>query len=227
MFNWKHEAAKFRPGLSVHLYHGAKRELDPEATLTITSYAILRLDIEELESTEFNVVVLDESQHIKNPDSQVARAAFRLQSRFRMTLSGTPVENRLSELWSQLHFLNPGLLGGRSHFRERYAKPIASGDASAAIHLRERLRPFILRRKKKEVAKELPARTDITLHCQLTSDERAAYDAIRAATQEEIVAKLESGASVMEALEALLRLRQAACPRALRRSSPPRTAPRP
>ncbi|MEC9466006.1 MAG: DEAD/DEAH box helicase [Myxococcota bacterium] len=215
MYNWKSEAGRFRPGLSVHLYHGTNRKLDPRANLTITSYAIVRLDIDVLESSEFDMIILDESQHIKNPESRVAQAAFRLNAPFRMTLSGTPVENRLSELWSQIHFLNPGLLGGRSHFRERYAKPIASGDMGAAAHLRERLRPFILRRKKEEVARELPARTDLVLHCELTGEERAAYDAIRAATQEEIVAKLESGASVMEALEALLRLRQAACHRAL------------
>jgi SNF2 family DNA or RNA helicase len=159
--------------------------------------------------------VLDEAQAIKNPDSQVARAAYALQARQRLTLTGTPVENRLEELWSQLHFLNPGLLGGRSDFEERYAGPIGSGDDGAAVRLRQRIRPFVLRRRKAEVAPELPPRTDIVLRVELSESERSVYDAVRAATLPEVVKQLEAGGGVMAALEALLRLRQACCHTAL------------
>jgi SNF2 family DNA or RNA helicase len=128
-----------------------------------------------------------------------------------MVLTGTPVENRLDELWSQLHFANPGLLGGRRDFDERYAKPIADGDEATAARLRARIRPFVLRRRKSEVAQELPPRTEVVLRCSLSDEERAVYDAVRAATVPDVVASLRSGGNVMAALEALLRLRQASC----------------
>lgn len=215
LFNWEEELERFRPGLSVHVYHGPGREFDPKADVTLTSYAILRLDIDILAARRFATVVLDEAQNIKNPESQVAQAAYRLDADFRMALTGTPVENRLEELWSQLHFLNRGLLGGRSQFRERYARPIGEGDAMRATRLRDRIRPFLLRRRKQDVAPELPPRTEIVLHCELSQRERAVYDAVRAATVEKVVAQLSEGGSVLAALEALLRLRQAACHSAL------------
>ncbi|RLB47333.1 MAG: helicase, partial [Deltaproteobacteria bacterium] len=163
------------------------------------------------EERDWSTVVLDEAQHIKNPSSQVAQAACKLPARFRIALTGTPIENRLEDLWSQLHFLNPGLLGGLSDFRERYARPIADGDAEVTARLRQRVRPFVTRRLKREVESELPARTDVILHCTLSEEERAAYDAVRAATREEVVRQLAKGQGVLQALEALLRLRQAAC----------------
>ncbi|HTR49678.1 MAG TPA: DEAD/DEAH box helicase [Kofleriaceae bacterium] len=215
LFNWQAEAARFRPDLRVALYSGAKRVLDPAADIVLTSYPILRNDIDALAAVEWDTVILDESQTIKNPDSQVARAAYRLRGTWRLTLSGTPVENRLDELWSQLHFTNPGLLGGRADFQERWSEPIVAGDTFAAARLRERIRPFVLRRMKRDVARELPPRTDQILYVELDETERITYDAIRAATQREIVKLLEAGGGVMAALEALLRLRQAACHGAL------------
>src|SRR5689334_24418046 len=107
------------------------------------------------------MVVSDQTYNSKNADSQAALAAVELDARFRVTLTGTPVENRLDELWSQFHFLNPGLLGGRQDFQERYARPIAEGDPVAVERLRKRLRPFLLRRIKREVAKDLPPRTEV------------------------------------------------------------------
>ncbi|PKN56253.1 MAG: helicase [Deltaproteobacteria bacterium HGW-Deltaproteobacteria-14] len=211
LFNWAEEAAKFRPSLKVATYHGPRRALDPDADVTLTTWALLRLDSEALSAVDWDMVVLDEAQAMKNPDSQVAQAAYRLRAGFRLTLTGTPVENRLDDLWSQIHFSNPGLLGGRSDFVERYADPIAAGDRQAALRLRERVRPFILRRMKREVAPELPPRTDVVLHCEMSAAERDVYEAIRAATQKEVVAALQGGGSVIAALEALLRLRQAAC----------------
>ena len=180
-----------------------------------TSYPILRNDTDVFTNVTWDTVILDESQTIKNPDSQVARAAYRLKASWRLTLSGTPIENRLDELWSQLHFTNPGLLGGRSDFADRWSEPISNGDAGTAARLRERIRPFVLRRMKSEVARELPPRTEAVMYVELDDNERIMYDAIRAATQREIVAMLEAGGGVMAALEALLRLRQAACHTAL------------
>ncbi len=211
LHNWAEEIRRFRPSLRCAMYHGPQRRLDPQAAVTLTTYAILRLDIGTLAPQSWDTVILDEAQNIKNPESQVAQAAYQLQSDFRLTLSGTPIENRLDELWSQFHFLNRGLLGGRQHFQERYVKTIAQGQPGAAERLRERLRPFILRRRKQDVATELPPRTEVVLRCILTEDEHDVYNAIQAATREEVIKRLAAGGSVLEALEALLRLRQAAC----------------
>jgi superfamily II DNA or RNA helicase len=211
LHNWAEEVRRFRPGLRCGVYHGERRALDPSADVTLTTYAILRLDADALAREAWDTVVLDEAQAIKNPDSQAARAAFALAARFRIALTGTPVENRLDELWSQIHFLNRGLLGGREDFEERYARPVAAGVPGAAGRLRERIRPFVLRRLKQEVAPELPPRTEAELRCQLTPQEREVYDTIRAATLREVVERLKAGGGVLAALEALLRLRQAAC----------------
>ncbi len=211
MHNWAAEIARFRPALRVHTYHGPNRALDPKADITLTTYAILRLDEAVLDEQHWDTVILDEAQNIKNADSQVARAAFGLQARFRMTLTGTPVENRLDELWSQFHFGNPGLLGGRQDFQERYAKPISEGDPRMVDRLRQRIRPFMLRRLKREVARELPPRTDVVVRCTLGEREREIYDAIMAATRKDVVEQLQEGGNVLAALEALLRLRQACC----------------
>lgn len=215
LHNWADEINHFRPTQKVCLYHGPGRQLDPEADITLTTYSILRLDIEELVKRTWDVVVLDEAQAIKNPDSQAARAARQLQARFRLALTGTPVENRLEELWSQIHFINPGLLGNRRDFEKRYAKPISDGDTETAERLRKRIRPFLLRRLKREVAPELPPRTNMVLYCDLEEEERQLYEALQAATRKDVIAQLQEGGNVLEALEALLRLRQACCHRAL------------
>ncbi len=211
LHGWQREIERFRPELSHALYHGAGRVLDPKVDVTITSYALLRQDIDLLSRPTWSCVVLDEAQAIKNPESQIARAAMQLDAKARIALTGTPVENRLEELWSQLHFLNPGLLGGRSDFRERYARPIAEGDQEVGARLRARIRPFLLRRLKSQVAPELPPLSEIVLDCELSAEERAVYDSVRAATVREVVERLRAGGNVMAALEALLRLRQAAC----------------
>jgi SNF2 family DNA or RNA helicase len=161
---------------------------------------------------------LDEAQAIKNPDSQAARAAFRLADAdvgFRVGLSGTPVENRLDELWSLFRFTHPGLLGSRGDFDERYGRPMASGSEQAAERLRALTKPFLLRRLKRDVARDLPPRSDVVLTVELEDSERDLYSAIHAAKSQEVIATLEAGGSVMAALEALLRLRQAACHPAL------------
>ncbi len=216
LHNWESEITRFRPNLKTNLYHGPNRKLDKKSDVTLTTYAILRLDQELLAAEEWDTVVVDEAQAIKNPTSQVAKAAYGLNAKFRVALTGTPVENRLEDLWSQFHFLNRGLLGGRQDFNDRYVKPIAAGDPDAAGRLRQRVRPFVLRRLKSEVAKELPPRTEVVLRCELTDAERQVYDAVRAATREDVLRKLSADANdTLAVLEALLRLRQAACHPAL------------
>jgi SNF2 family DNA or RNA helicase len=212
---WSEEIRRFRPGLSLALFHGAARRLDPRADVTLTSYAILRLDAEALAEVAWDAVVLDEAQAVKNPESQVARAAHALRAGWRVAVTGTPVENRLEELWSLSEFANPGLLGTRASFARRWAQPIADGEPGVAEALRRRLRPFLLRRIKREVAPELPPRTEVVLRCELDAAERAVYEAVRAATRRDVVERLARGASPLAALEALLRLRQAACHRGL------------
>ncbi|WP_224248416.1 DEAD/DEAH box helicase [Hyalangium gracile] len=213
--NWAAELKRFRPSLKVCVYHGPGRALDGAADVTLTTYSILRLDAPVLSGRTWEAVVLDEAQAIKNPESQVARAAFGLKASFRLALSGTPLENRLEELWSLMHFVNPGLLGGRRQFEDKVARPISEGQPEAANQLRRRIRPFVLRRLKRDVAPELPPRTEAVMHVSLDERERSVYDAVMAATRKEVVALLNEGGSVLKALEALLRLRQAACHPAL------------
>jgi SNF2 family DNA or RNA helicase len=213
--NWSAELARFRPDLRVSLYHGPKRGLDPSADVTLTSYAVLRLDREALAAVTWDSLVLDEAQAIKEPTTATAIAAFSLPARWRVAMSGTPVENRLTELWSLSHFCNPGLLGGRKEFILRHARRIEAGQPRAAAELQARIRPFILRRRKSEVARELPARTDLVLRCTLDPQERTVYDSLRLATHAELASRLAAGLDTIEALELLLRLRQAACHLAL------------
>lgn len=213
--NWISEIERFRPKLKTAIYHGARRRLSTKVDVLLTTYAILRIDADKLAKEKWDVVVLDEAQAIKNPASQVAKAAYRLDAGFRVALSGTPVENRLEELWSLMHYSNPGLLGTRSDFSNRYSKAISRGEDGAAERLRKKIRPFVLRRIKRDVAPELPPRTDSVLHVELDETERGVYDAVRAATRKDIVERLSAGGSVLAALEALLRLRQAACHAAL------------
>ncbi len=213
--NWAEEIRRFRPALSVCLYHGPQRALAADADVVLTSYALLRLDVEALARERWECVILDEAQAIKNPGSQAAQAAYRLEAGFRLAMTGTPVENRLDELWSQIHFALPGLLGSRADFDARYAKRIEAGDSAIAARLRERIRPFLLRRIKRDVAPELPPRTEVVLHPEFEPGEREVYEAVLAATRRDIAERLGAGASPLALLEALLRLRQAACHPAL------------
>jgi len=219
VFNWEKEIARFRPSLSVNVYHGPGRKLD-KSDVTLTTYAVLRLDQDVLSTHPWQSVVLDEAQAIKNPDSQAARALFALSdslpsSCFRLALSGTPLENRLDELWSLFRFTHPGLLGTRAHFSSRHVRPILEGSLEAGARLRQLIKPFLLRRLKRDVARDLPPRTDVILTVELEEEQRKLYEAIYAAKNQEVVDALEGGGSVMAALEALLRLRQAACHPAL------------
>jgi SNF2 family DNA or RNA helicase len=209
--SWQQQIAKFRPGLSFNLYHGPKRELRDDADVTVTSYAILRMEIELLANRQWTLVVLDEAQTIRNPASQVAKAAYRLKAQRRICMSGTPVENSLDDLWSQFRFLNPGLLGSYSEFQDRFVDPIREGASECGIELRRRVMPFMMRRHKRDVATELPPKTEVVLHCELSNSERIVYQAVLGSLKKELLEKIESGAGILSALEVLLRLRQACC----------------
>jgi hypothetical protein len=214
---WQREVERFAPKMNVHLYHGPTRALK-KADLTLTSYAVLRLDKDLLAEREWSYVALDEAQAIKNPDSQTARAACSLKAKYRLCLSGTPVENRLEELWSLFRFLMPGYLGSREVFRDRFSKPIEAGDKKAGEALRRRVRPYVLRRLKKQVARELPELTEVVVRCELPDGQRRIYEAVRIAALAEVQEALDTGQRqrrTFEILEALLRMRQAACDPAL------------
>lgn len=211
LFNWAQEIPKFRPSLKVSTYYGSKRELNTLADVTLTSYGLLRLDQSQLSKEHWNTIVLDEAQIIKNPESQVTRASHSLKGDFRVTLSGTPIENKLDDLWSQFEFINPKLLGTHESFKDKYARPISQGDSEAAKRLRMLIKPFFLRRLKRDVAPELPPRTETVLYCELSSIERELYETLLASTRKEVLSTLESGGSVIKALELILRLRQACC----------------
>ena len=212
--NWQRELQRFRPSLKVSIYHGSQRQLDLTSDVIVTSYGLLRLD-EQLLENPWSILVLDEAQTIKNPESQIAQAAFQVKADFRLALTGTPIENRLEDLWSQFHFLNPGLLSGREDFRTQYARPILSGDHAAAERLKQRIQPFMMRRLKRDVAPELPPRIDKVLYTELSAAEQELYESLWISTRKEVVERFNSGTSIMEMLEVLLRLRQACCHRAL------------
>ena len=207
--NWQREANKFVPGLKTCVFHGSKRKLDPAADLIVTSYALMRLD-PKISDARWTLAILDEAQAIKNPESQTAQAAFALNAKHRWSLTGTPIENRLDELWSQLNFSTPGLLGGRKDFQRYTARAVEAGDRRAAERLRAKIAPFVLRRHKSQVATDLPSRTDVILPCPLTPKQREIYQTVAAAGRAEVANMMGSGRA-LEVLELLLRMRQAAC----------------
>jgi SNF2 family DNA or RNA helicase len=225
VFNWKREAERFVPKLRMLDLSGADREvsaLDADAAdVAITTYGTLRRDIQHLGSREFDYVVLDEAQAIKNASTATAKAARLLRSQHRLALSGTPIENRIEELWSLFEFLNPGMLGAATRFSTIVrgaeavdGEPVRDADAVLA----RALRPVILRRTKSMVAPELPARIEQTLEVELEPKQRAYYDALRRQYLSSVMAEVDKngiGKSRMHILEALLRLRQAACHPAL------------
>ncbi|HEX5215348.1 MAG TPA: DEAD/DEAH box helicase [Vicinamibacterales bacterium] len=215
--NWLEEAARFAPALRV-LDHSHPSRAAGEATfaasdIVLTTYGTLRRDVIALSKVEFEYLILDESQAIKNAGTQTAKAARLLRGRHRLALSGTPVENHLGELWSLFEFLNPGVLGRAAAFQRALATN--DGTASSQRQLLSRaLRPFILRRTKAQVAPELPARTEQTITCELAPKERAIYDGLRRQYRTSVLARIDRdgvGQAKMHILEALLRLRQAAC----------------
>jgi superfamily II DNA or RNA helicase len=214
--NWMAEAARFAPSLRVLDFSSGKRSASPERftgfDVILSTYGTLRQDIVHLKDIEFDYVILDEAQDVKNPATKRARALRQLSARRRLAMTGTPIENHLGELWSIFEFLNPGLLGQSAVFQR--ATSAASFDPDAIALLGRGLRPFILRRTKGQVARELPAKTEQTLLCELSPRERTFYDGLRRHYRASVldhVKRVGLKRSQMHILEALLRLRQAAC----------------
>ena len=219
VFNWVAEAKKFTPELKVLALHGPDRhdKFDQIATsdIVVTSYALIRRDAEKYREIEFDTVVLDEAQHIKNRQTQNAQAVKAVRSQHRLVLTGTPLENSVLDLWSIFDFLMPGYLGTAQDFRERYELPIAKEkNVEAQKRLARRLRPFMLRRLKKDVAADLPAKLEQISFCELTPDQRSVYQQVIEASRKEVLEAVGAqgiAKSRMVVLTALLRLRQVCC----------------
>jgi len=215
MFNWRDEAVRFTPQLRVLEHTGLARDtaLIPKHDLILTTYGTLLRDVTHLSEIEFDYVVLDEAQAIKNASTASAKAVRLLRGRHRMVLSGTPIENHLGELWSLFEFLNPGMLG------EAKVLKMAGGlgrnpSPEARQLLAQALRPFILRRTKQQVARELPEKTEQTIYCELEGVQKKQYEDLKAHYRQTLLHRVQTqglGRSKMHVLEALLRLRQAAC----------------
>ncbi len=213
---WENEIKKFAPSLrTLRLQSGsdraAKYEMIHDHDVVVTSYALARLDAHQLERFRFRTLVLDEAQNAKNPASQIAKVVRNLQADHRLALTGTPVENSLRDLWAIFGFVEPGLLGSEASFRRRFELPIADGDEAAAAALRSRLEPFLLRRTKEDVARELPERTEAVIECELSPLQRRLYRGVAEAARRDVLAKFDedgSEASTVHVLAALTRLRQ-------------------
>ncbi|MDR1192093.1 MAG: DEAD/DEAH box helicase [Verrucomicrobiales bacterium] len=223
VLNWLDEARRFTPRLRVLTISGAKRKpLFEKITghdLVITSYALLRRDIDVYKELEFSVAVLDEAQYIKNQASQNSACAKMLRANNRFVLTGTPIENSLLDLWSIFDFLMPGYLGGAADFTRRYALPITKqNDRPAQNRLRERVRPFILRRTKAEVARDLPEKLEQIVFCELTGEQKAVYQRLLEQGRRNLMDSGDAGGpgrGRMAVLTALMRLRQVCCHLAL------------
>ncbi len=228
MHNWKAEAERFAPELRVLVLQGAGRKAYfdrlPEYDLVLSTYPLLSRDADVLTRQSWHLVILDEAQHIKNPRSRMAQVACRLDARHRLCLTGTPIENHLGELWSQFHFLMPGLLGSEKQFRHLFRTPIEKrGDTQRQQALNRRLAPFLLRREKQDVASELPEKTEIPLLVELKGAQRQLYETIRVAMDERVRQEIDRkgmARSHIVVLDALLKLRQVCCdPRLLKMTS--------
>ena len=228
IFNWKHEAARFAPDLSVLSLHGPERKQRfaeiAEHDVVLTTYPLLWRDADELMRHSYHLLILDEAQTVKNAQSRGAEAVRKIDTRHRLCLTGTPLENHLGELWSQFDFLLPGFLGGGRQFARHWRTPIEKqNDNRRRDLLARRIRPFILRRKKEDVAQELPPKTIIVRNVELEGGQRDLYETVRAAmdakVRDEIASKGFSRSQIV-ILDALLKLRQVCCdPRLVRASS--------
>ncbi|WP_276479438.1 DEAD/DEAH box helicase [Paraflavitalea pollutisoli] len=214
MYNWENELKKFAPDLRYLIYHGSVRKTADwkNYDLIISSYGSVRNDIDTMKGFTFGYIVLDESQVIKNPSSQVTIAMNQLQSRNRVILSGTPIQNNTFDLYAQMQFANPGLLGSHNFFKTTFALPIDKyGEAEKTKQLRKLIYPFLLRRTKEQVAKDLPPKTEITLFCEMGEEQRKVYDELKNYYRENLLEKIQQqgmGNSTILVLEGLTRLRQ-------------------
>jgi superfamily II DNA or RNA helicase len=216
LYNWQKELEKFAPGVTAVVFHGAGRDeaalQDGKTQIIITSYGTLRQDIDLLQTIHWNTVVIDESQHIKNPSAQITKAVWQLVAATKIALSGTPVMNGIGDLFSQMHFLLPGLLGTGEFFRREYAIPIEQkGDSEKAASLQKLIRPFVLRRTKEQAAPDLPAKIESILWCEMEADQRAAYEQIKENVRDNVLLDISTNGlnkGKMSVLAGLMKLRQ-------------------
>lgn len=218
IYNWQKEAARFTPDLRVMVHYGTQRSKDSQAflmyDLIICSYGVLRSDIDFIRHFRFNYAILDESQSIKNATSANFKAVMDLNTRNRLILTGTPLENSTLDLWSQMSFINPGLLGSLSSFKKKYQTPIEKEKDEASLKvLSARIRPFMLRRNKRQVAKDLPEKIESVVYCQMTEEQEKLYDETKSYLRNQIMGMQESGTlnkSNILVLQGLSKLRQLA-----------------
>jgi non-specific serine/threonine protein kinase len=216
IYNWQNEIKKFTPALTYHIHHGNARSRSAEElqqyNIIITTYGTLRSDIHMLLKTLFDYVILDESQAIKNPASKVTKAASLLTAKNRLCMSGTPLQNNTFDIFAQMNFLNPGLLGSMEFFRNEFATPIDKfGEQDQKEHLRKLLYPFILRRTKEQVAKDLPEKTETILFCEMEKEQRKIYEAYRNSYRDKIMGTIDQQGidkSQLTILQGLMKLRQ-------------------
>lgn len=216
IYNWENEIKRFTPGMKVYSYKGNQRKKSTSYfqnfDIILSSYHTIRQDIELISSFSFHYIILDESQVIKNPASMLYKTVTRLKSDFKLVLTGTPVENSLTDLWTQLNFVNPGLLGDLAFFRREFAKPIEKlGDDEKELKLRKIIQPFILRRTKEMVARDLPPVTEQTVFCDMTDEQYKAYDEEKSSVRNSILKSIASTGlekSAIVVLQGLMKLRQ-------------------
>jgi superfamily II DNA or RNA helicase len=218
IYNWLAEAKKFAPQLKLMVHTGTFRYKSPTVfanyDMVITTYGITRIDIDLFTSYFFDYIILDESQNIKNASSKSFMAVRQLKSRFRLILSGTPVENSVNDLWTQMSFINPGLLGSQQYFQNEFVTPIEKKkDEDSARKLQAMIKPFVLRRTKEQVAPELPPKTENLFYCQMSEEQSSVYEKVKSEYRNELLRSLEDGTyakTQIQVLQGLIKLRQIA-----------------
>jgi non-specific serine/threonine protein kinase len=219
LFNWQREAKKFSPSINLLIYHGNSRhtysDILPMADVVLTTYGTVLRDLDRLRIVHFHYVIIDEAQAIKNPSSQISKAVRSLDCSFRLALSGTPIENNLSELWSLVTFLNPGMAGSYSDFVKEFIKPVEREMNETRLDLLKKMvYPILLRRTKAQVAKDLPPKTEIVVYAEMVQRQRTMYDITRELFYGRIKDSLDRvgiEGTQLQLLEGMLRLRQICC----------------
>ena len=219
VFNWIREIERFTPEISILVHYGTRRSKDfrrvKKYPLILTTYGHIRRDVVFLKEIMWNYVILDESQNIKNPQSETSKAVRLLESHHKLALTGTPVENNTMDLWSQFAFINPGLLGDQNFFKESFMRPIEKeGNVQVASSLKRLIFPFILRRTKEDVAKELPPKVESVIYSPMSEEQEKMYDKWRISYRDSIMEEIESkgiNKSKFRVLEGLTKLRQISC----------------
>jgi len=216
IYNWVEELGKFAPELTFMVYHGGGRskrleEKIHQVHIVITTYGMIRRDIDHLKTLNFSFLIADESQAIKNPQSKAYKAITQIKTRRKISITGTPLENSPMDLWAQMNFLNKHLLGNRNFFEQTYVQPISTHpEGPETIELKDIISPFILRRMKKDVAKELPEKTEQVIYCRMKEYQKEFYESEKSAIRNELLFSKEKGGNAINALAMLNRLRQIA-----------------